>query len=131
MPTCYRVRRPIKVGVDVREPGDLVPEACTWSKVMALVHGGFIEELPVEEDELLDALSYCPELYELYGYDAPPAQDEPVVPEPVDEDEDSLISQVPVDLKALSWPELRKLGAEAGLGPRATKDEILTKLTGG
>lgn len=67
MTTCFRVRKPIKVDFDWREPGELVPEAISWFRVEHLVHGGFIVSDEVPEDELKDALSYCPELAERYG----------------------------------------------------------------
>lgn len=69
MPTCHRVRKPIKVGLDWRQPGELVPEAKAWKGhvLYRMEATQFVELTPCTEDELFDALSYCPELYPAYG----------------------------------------------------------------
>ena len=186
MPTCHRVRKPIKVGVDKREPGDLVPEALQWKgHVLArLEHTFFIERTTVLEGELEAALSYCePEVWELHGFKAsdaeaaekaraaaakkretprekpaaagPEAEAEAAVealevaeevvaeePEPeMLEEPEPLISEVtevvpPVrltaeQLEAMPWPELRKLGHDAGLDQTAKKADIIAHLTEG
>lgn len=182
MPTatiCYRVRKPMKVGLDKREPGDLVPEAADWPDhiVARLEHTQFMEAVPlVDEDELLAALSYVPHLMSRYGYEpvevAPVPEPTPQIaldpletPVPVVEarctscdtaasdiegglgddglcdgcqplisqdnlidDGPSLISQPADNLDALPWPELRKLGAAAGLGRDAKRHEITAHL---
>ena len=139
MPNTYRVRRPIKVGPDRRDPGELCPEAIAWFRVDHLVHAGFLVWEHVEDDELLAALSYCPELLPRYGY--PPAEPAAVEAEPEPEpepEEETLIGAAPepvkfprAELEELSWPELRKLGGDAGLGRDATKAEILDALSEG
>lgn len=64
------MRRCIKVGADIREPGDLVPEAITWRRVQHLVHSGYIVWTPTVDGELEDALDYAePFVRERYGFD--------------------------------------------------------------
>lgn len=180
--TCHRVRKPIKVGVDIREPGDLVPEALQWKgHVLARMEQTmFIQRTQVLDGELESALSYCePEVWELHGlstadYEAGqeaiaervaaqtsagggPISDfqsgetsvYEVTPEEVaagDEVADLIVDDVPslisepieptplkyqrAHLESLPWPELRALGAGAGLGRGAKKATIIDALAG-
>lgn len=67
MKKTYRVRKPIRMGEDIREPGDLAPELTTFRRVEDLVRSGFIEMSDCLDSELADALTYCPELAPSFG----------------------------------------------------------------
>lgn len=71
---CYRVRKPMHIGEDVREPGDLVPELASWpGHVQArILQTEFAVLTPCDSDELEAALSYCePEVYPHWGAEPP------------------------------------------------------------
>lgn len=61
----YRAKRPLKMGLTTRNPGELVPEASTWLRVDNSVHSGFLAEVYIPEEEFAEAVNkYCPELAE-------------------------------------------------------------------
>lgn len=43
----YVARRPLKIGAKKFKPGDLVPEAASWTRVEAWVRSGYIDEVEV------------------------------------------------------------------------------------
>lgn len=58
MRICYYALKPLQVGDDVREPGDLVPEALQWNHVKAAVDFGeiapvLVATLPEEQQVML------------------------------------------------------------------------------
>jgi hypothetical protein len=49
----YRATRALKVGEDdVRQYGDLVPEAASWENLRAYLASGYIEEVLVDEKDI-------------------------------------------------------------------------------
>lgn len=61
----YRARRPQTMGNEIRQPGELVPEACTWFRVDSHVHTGYLTEVDIPESEFIEAVQqYCPEMAE-------------------------------------------------------------------
>ena len=64
--STYRARRPLRIGDDTRQPGQLVPEAQTWFRVDHLVHSGHLTKVVVEDEEFDQAVEkYCPDLIEV------------------------------------------------------------------
>lgn len=43
----YVARRPLKVGAKKFKPGDVVPEAASWTRVEAWVRSGYIDEVEI------------------------------------------------------------------------------------
>lgn len=147
MPTCYRVRKPMKVGLDIRQPGELIPEAYLWRVAPHLEHSMFMEESEATEDELLAGLSYCTadelarlrhwfgdlvdrvEVPEEPEYDAPEVEHE----DDVEAEEDTLIGTEPdkydrAFLESLELTDLRALAKQHGL-ETIKKAEIIDALS--
>jgi hypothetical protein len=153
MPTCYRVRKPMKVGLDIRQPGELIPEAYTWRVAPHLEHSMFMEETEASDDEFQAALTYCDrdtllKLRDRFG-DLVAVPDEDPEPEPevlrdVPDDaepyealpeEDTLIGSVPEPdhyarafLESLDLTDLRALAKQHGLDT-IKKAEIIDALS--
>lgn len=42
MRICYYALRPVQVGTDVRQPGDLIPEAVEWPFLPGYIRDGYV-----------------------------------------------------------------------------------------
>lgn len=59
----YRAKRPLKMGLGYRQPGELCPEMNDYLRVDNFVHSGYLAEVWVTEDQFKEAVEqYCPEL---------------------------------------------------------------------
>lgn len=56
MTQTFLARKPLKIGYEIRQPGELVPEASTWYRVDSLVHSGFLVRVERSDEEILAAL---------------------------------------------------------------------------
>ncbi len=57
MTQTYLVRKPVKVGDETRQPGELCPEAATWFRVDHLVHSGFLLRVERTDEEIAAAVA--------------------------------------------------------------------------
>lgn len=49
----FVAQKPIKVGDEIRQPGELVPEAADWPDIRPWTGGGFVKEISDDEAEKL------------------------------------------------------------------------------
>lgn len=64
--STFQARRALKIGLGVRQPGQLVPEAQTWFRVDHLVHSGQLTRVVVEDEQFDQAVEeFCPDLIEV------------------------------------------------------------------
>lgn len=62
MTQTFLVRKPVKVGLEYRQPGELCPEAVEWYRVDHLVHSGFLVRVERTDEEIAEALAkYAPD----------------------------------------------------------------------
>jgi len=61
--STYQARRPMKIGTEFRQPGELVPEAETWPRAQHLIHSGRMVAVVITDEEFADAVEkFCPDL---------------------------------------------------------------------
>jgi hypothetical protein len=56
----FRVLRQLRVGKDLRQPGELVPEATDWPNLRNYLSLQWIEQIPVTDDDDPDGVEYPP-----------------------------------------------------------------------
>ena len=65
MVRTYEAGRILTIGDSYRQPGELVPEAVTWFRLMNIVHMGYLKSVEVSIADFNAAVQkYCPELAE-------------------------------------------------------------------
>lgn len=72
----YLARRQVRIGTDLRQPGELVPEASGWPNLQVYVDNGFIEPIADMSDSERDRAVYraspSPRTYAPSGPERPP-----------------------------------------------------------
>jgi hypothetical protein len=56
----FRVLRQLRVGKDLRQPGELIPEATDWPNLRSYLSLQWIEQIPVTDDDDPDGVEYPP-----------------------------------------------------------------------
>lgn len=129
MPTIesFRARKPMRIGLEQRQPGQLVPEAHTFNLVESLIHGGFLVRQNVQEDEFRGAVEkFCPEmaieLSSITGVELPDSEPESSMPQ---NPQNTQITKFPrSELEEMTLPELRELADGSGIKSRKKSDFV-------